>query len=425
MHILQLAHGIPPESVGGVEQHVDGLSRALALCGHQVHIYARTTAHGHAQGDLLPTLAGNPAITRAVFRWEGVRDLASMYDCIPMAATLGRFLDAQRDLGIRFDVAHVHHLTGMSTDSLAVLQRAEVPTVLTLHDYWSMCPRGQMWHRREEVCEQVEPQRCGECLAQTFPGWLKPETGAPAAAALHDRARAVLAQATKLVIPSARALAPFLKLGVPRERITVVENGVDTEALRMLPLPACGPGPLRLGYLGTVMPSKGLHVLLEAVLRQPRGSVELHIHGNVVPYHGDDSYGPRCFGRLTPGCGVHYHGPYATGELPAILGTIDVVCAPALWQEAFGLTVREASAAGRPVLASRIGGLQDAVIDGQEGRVLAPGDVDAWALAIGEFANDRAAVRTMAARSRPRARGFSAMADDLIQVYGAARTAGP
>ena len=77
------------------------------------------------------------------------------------------------------------------------------------------------------------------------------------------------------------------------------------------------------------------------------------------------------------------------------------------------------------MLASRIGGLQDAVIDGQEGRVLAPGDVDAWALAIGEFANDRAAVRTMAARSRPRARGFSAMADDLIQVYGAARTAGP
>jgi glycosyltransferase involved in cell wall biosynthesis len=94
-----------------------------------------------------------------------------------------------------------------------------------------------------------------------------------------------------------------------------------------------------------------------------------------------------------------------------------VVCAPALWQEAFGLTVREALSAARPVVVSRIGGLQDAVTDGQEGLVLPPGDVAAWAMAIRSLAADRSLVRRMAAAARPRARGFSAMADELTKVY--------
>ena len=120
-------------------------------------------------------------------------------------------------------------------------------------------------------------------------------------------------------------------MGIDPASISVVENGVDTEALDSLPLPSFGPGPLRLGYLGTVMPSKGLHVLLDAVLQQPEGSVELHIYGNAVSYHGDDTYLTRCFQRLIPKARVHYHGPYTTSRLPEILGNLDVVCAPALW----------------------------------------------------------------------------------------------
>lgn len=424
MHILQLAHGLPPDSVGGVEQHVDGLARALAADGHRVHVYARSSLPGRPQGEAQPTLDGNPSITRVAFRWEGVRDLASMYECEPMARSLDAFLVDQRHRGYAFDVAHVHHLTGMSTSSLRVLRSHGIPVVLTLHDYWLMCPRGQMWHRREEVCERVEPQRCGECLAATFPHWISAANGAIESAALHARAKEILATATRLVIPSARAIPPFAELGVAADRIAVVENGVDTEALGVLPAPSCGPGPLRLGYLGTVMPSKGLHVLLDAVLKLPRGTVELHIHGNAVPYHGNETYHTRCFFKLQPGSGVHYHGPYATTELPSILAGLDVVCAPALWQEAFGLTVREALAAGRPVLVSRIGGLQDAVADGEQGLVLPPGDVAAWAAAISALAGDRGRVRRMSQRARPRARGFSAMAQDLLAVYRSAAAAG-
>ena len=421
MRILQITHGFPPESVGGVEQHVDGLSTALAAAGHDVHVYARTSASDLPQGSFRLERSGNPTVTRVAYRWEGVDSLAAMYRCTPMADSLRKFLAAERESGRGFDVAHVHHLTGMSTDSLDALREAGIASVLTLHDYWLMCPRGQMWHRREEVCEQVEPNRCGECLSLTFPHWLPRDTAAQQARELHEMAKRTIAGADRLVIPSARAIPPFAALGVDPARITVVENGVDTEVLENLPLPSCGPGPLRIGYLGTVMPSKGLHVLLDAVLRQNTGAVELHIYGNSVPYHGDETYLTRCFFKLQPQARVHYHGPYTTSRLPEILADLDVVCAPALWHEAFGLTVREALAAGRPILVSRVGGLQDAVTDGVEGRVLPPGDVGAWTDAIRRMADDRGAVRAMSSRTRSRARGFAAMARELVTVYGEAK----
>lgn len=421
MRVLLLCHGMPPDSLGGVEQHVSGLAAALAEKGHEVHVFARATLAGVPQGEWRPQRTDNPRITRVAYRWEGLDSLEATYTCPPMDAALRRFLAEQHAAGTGFDVAHVHHLTGMSTRSLDVLAAAAIPTVMTLHDYWLFCPRGQMFHRREEVCETAEPARCAECLQATFPHWLHTGNRDATVQQLHAAARAALALPQRLVVPSARAIPPFVALGVPADRFTVVENGVDTAALAGLELPPAGPGPLRLGYLGTLMPSKGLHVLLQALQALPPGTATLRIHGNVVPYHGDEGYLVRCFQNLRVRPGIEFHGPYDLADLPALLGAIDVLAAPALWHEAFGLTVREALAAARPVLVSRIGGLQDAVEDGIQGFVLPPGDVGAWSAAIARLAQDRSLVQRMSASARRRARGFQPMADDLLAVYADAR----
>lgn len=419
MRILLVSHGLPPDSVGGVEQHVSGLATALVEAGHQVEIFARANAPEQAEGSVSPTGndADNPRIWRVAYRWEKCDSLDAMYTCEPMADAMAAFLAARKAHGVSYDVAHVHHLTGMSVDSLAKLREAAVPTVMTLHDYWLFCPRGQMYHHRGEVCETASVERCTDCLTKTFPWWLKDDREQKVSD-VHARARTVLAMPDRLIVPSARAIPPFTSLGVPKERFAVVENGVDTERLEALAPPSCGPGPLRLGYFGTLMPSKGLDVLIQAVLKLPKGLVELHIHGNAVPYHGDDSYLTKCFQQLQPGSGVTYHGPYSLHDLPGRIATIDVLAAPALWHEAFGLTVREALAAARPVLVSRIGGLQDAVEDRIQGRILEPGDVDGWAEAIRELADDRRLLQRYVAATRGRARGFAAMAADLSNIYG-------
>ena len=421
MRILLVSHGLPPDSVGGVEQHVNGLAGALVAAGHDVEIFARENGPERDQGQFVATSAAgaNPTVFRVAYRWQGCDSLAAMYTSAPMAEAMASFLAARKADGITYDVAHVHHLTGMSVDSLAKLREFGLPTVMTLHDYWLFCPRGQMFHHRGEACESAPIERCTECLSKTFPWWLK-ENGQEKVVSVQEQARAILAIPDRLIVPSARAIPAFVSLGVPAERFTTVENGVDTERLEALPKPTGGPGPLRLGYFGTLMPSKGLEVLIAAVQKLPQGMVELHIHGNSVPYHGDESYLTKCFMQLQPGSGVTYHGPYSLDEMPGRIATIDVLAAPALWHEAFGLTVREALAAARPVLVSRVGGLQDAVADGVQGRVLPPGDVNAWAAAIRELAEDRALLQRYISKTRGRARGFAAMANDLSIIYAEA-----
>ncbi len=419
MRILLITHGLPPESVGGVEQHVDGLARALTAAGHEVHVYAKTGRPGPEQGTALAEPAADTPyrVTRFVYRYEGLDGLRSLYAVPALDDALRTFLAHNP-----FDVAHVHHLTGVSTGALGVLRDAGIPTALTLHDYWLLCPRGQMWNRDGKVTEEITPGGCAACLRPTFGKWIPAgDEGNAVLADLHQLARETLAIPDALVAPSARAVPPFLPFGVEPERVRIVENGVDTAALRALPLPdlAAADRPLRIGYLGTLIPSKGLDILVRAFQALPQGRAELRIHGNVVPYHGDQGFLTRALQALTPEDRVSYFGPYRTGDLPRILGDIDILVAPALWHEAFGLTVREALAAGRPTIVSRVGGLQDALTDGVHGRIVAPGDVEALAAALAEMTGDREALRAMARACRADApvRGFAEMASDLEDLY--------
>lgn len=420
MRILLITHGLPPESVGGVEQHVDGLARALVEDGHDVHVLAKTGRSGAPQGTTFDEPAGTNdlpyPVTRIVYRYEGLESLRSLYRVTRMDEAVGEFL-GRHD----FDVAHIHHLTGLSTGLIEVLCDRGLPAVMTLHDYWMLCPRGQMWHREGRVVDEADPATCAECLHPTFGGWVPSgEDGQAIVRERLDDALSLLAACSALVVPSGRAKPPFVALGVPEDRIRVVENAVDTRALEILPTRPANPDqPLQVAYLGTLIPSKGLDVLVDAVTAQPKGTVELRIHGNAVPYHGDESFLTRVFSKLGPDDSVHYHGPYRTEELPELLAGVDLVCAPALWKEAYGLTPREALAAGRPVLVSAIGGLQDTVADGTAGRVLPPGDSEAWAKTIRHLAEDRSLVASMAraARKQHQPRPFAEMAGELLRLY--------
>ncbi len=418
LRILLVSHGCPPESVGGVEQHVDGLARALIAAGHEVQVFSKTGRTGPSQGELIEDQGSPYPVTRVVYRYEGLDSLHSLYANEVTELALRHWLNDQH-----FDIAHVHHMTGLSTGILDIFAEMGLPCVMTLHDYWTICPRGQMWHRDGSTCTEVAPERCADCLRPAFGGWVPTgEEGAAITAKVHSHALNILSKPTRLIVPSARVTAPFEALGIPAERFHVVSNGVDTKALEGLPLADYdGSRPLRIGFMGTLIPSKGLDVLLRAFTQLPLGAACLRIHGNAVPYHGDESYLTRCFSLLDPDHDATYFGPYQTKDLPAILSEIDVLVAPALWHEAFGLTVREAQAAGRPIIVSRVGGLQDALGGESSGKVIEPGDVTALRVALQELIEEPKSLLAFAriSRSKGTARGFHEMAADLISEYQA------
>lgn len=416
IRVLQVTHSYPPIGVGGVEQHVEGLAAALLRAGHAVTIYTRDGGEG-VEGEVRLDTAAAPAMGLVRYRYGDVKAFAGLYRSAALDAAFDTFLREAHSTR-PFDVAHVHHLTGLSVGVLERLRAARIPTVMTLHDYWMLCARGQMWHRRGELCATIEAGRCAECLATPF-GHLLGTDPVASVHAQHTDALHLLGLPDALVVPSARAIPPFAAAGVDPARIAVVENAVDTTALATVPALRRRPRdqPLRVGYLGTLIPSKGLDILVAACQQLPQGAVSLHVHGNVVPYHGDEGFLTRTLSQLRPSDRFTFHGPYRTGDLARILGSLDCLVAPARWAEAYGLTPREALAAGRPVIVSRIGGLQDAVSHGVDGLVVAPGDPTELAAALTRLLIEPELGPALGAAGRRRPRGFGALADDLLTVY--------
>ncbi|TAJ18481.1 MAG: glycosyltransferase [Planctomycetota bacterium] len=434
-----LCQGWPPDQ-GGVESHAQDLARALATRGHRVHVLALD------YGDVAPfTVAKSEqdgvSIRRFAYRYHDQRALADLAVNARAEDAIAAWL-AETPC----DVVHVHHLTGWGLRALRAIVDLGQPLAMTLHDYWPLCPRGQMlrWSSelaRAPICERPEPAACGACIAATWPhlmpsreGELRDPLGraldksaAGDAAAAEARTRfalEMLALPQRLFAPSAAARAVYAAAGVPAQRIRVVENGVEVGALaadvqRERAARARGDGLVHLGVLGSALPSKGVLELAEAFVEAAVPSLVLDVHGALPAYHGD----ARCIDALKALAAreprIRLHGPYARGELARILAGLDGVAAPSRWQEVFGLTVREARAAGLPVLVSDRGDLARVADEGRAGIVVPADDRAAWVAALRTFAGDAAARARWAAHASA-LRDVDSMMRELEREYVAA-----
>jgi glycosyltransferase involved in cell wall biosynthesis len=170
--------------------------------------------------------------------------------------------------------------------------------------------------------------------------------------------------------------------------------------------------PLRLAFLGTVHPNKGLATVLRAVLgltREERARVHVLVHAS----GGDEPY--RAWMREVPE--VAFLGGYTLERLRSLWREYDVGLFPNAGLDNSPLVVLEHLNAGKPVLASDLGGVRDLVRHGRNGWLAAASDAGAWRDALrqllsGEWALPAAAEVVAASPLR----GFDAFAHD-VEVY--------
>lgn len=188
-------------------------------------------------------------------------------------------------------------------------------------------------------------------------------------------------------------------------------------------------GPLRLLYVGRLVPEKGGPVLLDAIERLSAAgvAVDLRIVGS-GPLAQDLA---AQVARAGLGDVVQLVGPKGQDELPDLYAWADVFVLPS-FQEGLPVVLMEALASGVPVVTTRIAGIPELVVDGQMGRVVAPGRVDELADAISELAADPVARARMGARGRaavvaeftPQA-AAAAMIDDILAPSARASSDAP
>ncbi|MBI4881615.1 MAG: glycosyltransferase family 4 protein [Planctomycetes bacterium] len=409
MRILLVTAAFLPESIGGVELHVRGIAREL-LREHQVLIFCRGADPKRPEFDLERYQVDGIDVARLNYLFGDCTSFERIYLNPAIRARFEQVLAEFQP-----DVVHVHHLTCLSTDLIDAARQHGAGVAMTLHDFWMGCPRGQRMTPDLQLCQDIVPERCAACLARMWGGWFGRGRDLEQLAAYHEWVHGLLLRVDRLITPSASSREVFSRYGIPRERITVVENGLDHAPFQAI---ARAPADVfRFGFIGSVLPTKGVHVLIDAFARLGRAGARLDIHGEILPWHEVSDYGARLQAQAAPlGERVRFHGRYAQEDLPRILGALDALVVPSLWYEAFCLTLREGFLAGVPVLVSNLGAMAEGVEDGVTALLFEPGNPAALAAQMARIMDD-AGLRARLAASRKCVRTIAENAAELLAIY--------
>ncbi len=205
-------------------------------------------------------------------------------------------------------------------------------------------------------------------------------------------------------------------------RYRIIPNGVDLLDVDLdgsAARGAAGPGrPLRIVFVGQAVERKGLPVLLRAfeALRD-HVPAELTLVGAAPEEVANLMLDDR---------DVRVLGKVSEADKLVELRRADVLCAPSLHGESFGMVLTEAFAAGTPVVASDIPGYRDVVRDGTDGLLVPRADPVAVAAALRTLAFDEPRRRAMAAAARERAERYAwpRVAAEVLEAYEQASSIG-
>ncbi len=423
MKIVHVISGYLPQDTAGTQMQLRDLCHAQRHRGHEVHIFTRRGGSEHDELEITQDEWEGVPITRLTYNFLDCDRFELLYTHPLIDQRFRDFLES-----VKPDLVHVHHLTCLSTSMVECAKNLGLPVVMWLSDYWLVCPRGQRLHPEDlSICETLDRAgRCLPCLQKLWPHLLPagPLSGTvedPSLAQLvaweaHVQRMIGLCNAT--LTPSAFHRDRFLETGVEPSTCHVVTYGLPRDELLAAPR---GRRPVRhIGFIGTVIPSKGIHVLIEAFNILGRRELTLDVHGEVVPFHEKTDYLDELKAAIEPGLQVRFHGRYEQRDLPRIFESFDLLVIPSLWWESFCLTAREGALAGLPVIVFNLAGLAEAV---DEGLALGcePDDARQLAEVIARVCDDDD-LRDAMSRKAHLVRAVADCADQIEQIYRAVLT---
>ena len=229
------------------------------------------------------------------------------------------------------------------------------------------------------------------------------------------------------VIGASRENARLARWGyfLPRRKVVASVNGVDVD--RFAPDPVSGRGlRRRLGisddipvllHCGRLEPEKGGDIAIRAFAQLRTGHPSLRL---IIA--GDGSQREELLTLATHlriSDGVHFVGHVPNNELPAFYNACTVFLYPTLAVESFGIAVAEAMACGRPVVASRRGGILTSIDDQATGLLVPAGNSAALARAVGGLLADPSACDRIGKAARVKAEqdlSTVRMVEDVLTV---------
>lgn len=359
MHILKIIHGYPPNYNAGSEVYSQSICNELSKY-HKVSVFTREE---------------NPYTTDFAIRHVNENENLNFYfvnnpqgkDGYRHKALDNNFANLLSQ--IKPDVAHIGHLNHLSTGLVDELNKQKIPVIYTLHDFWLMCPRGQFLTRgignedNFKLCNGQNDRKCAtECYKVYFTGReeFEEEDIKNWSSWIHLRmneTKAIIDKVQLFIAPSMYLKDRFVKeFGVPDEKIIYLDYGFPTHYLTKTAVNSEKP-VFTFGYIGTLIPAKGVNHLIEAFLKI-KEPAKLLIFGRE---NGQSSNALKAIASKTRNT-IEFAGEYINQNLAdSVFSRVDCIVVPSIWGENSPLVIHEAQACQIPVITANYGGMKELI----------------------------------------------------------------
>ena len=407
MKILMVVHQFLPRHQSGAELYTYYLSKELSK-RHQVHLFYGEVDYKKRE--------------YSVQRGE--------YKGIPFTKVINtnmEFIETYQNLHIdkiftnlleefHPDIIHLQHLLNLSVNIISIAKAKGIPVLMTLHEYWLMCPRlGQLLKEDLTICNKIISSDCVKCIENMFIisrsnsvvkliNTLRKTRGVrkltriilpqiwfrgnldTCIKAVEDRTqyiRNILFNVDMFIAPSLFLRDKFIKFGIPEDKIVYSDNGMNMAYYKNIRRKESDR--IRFAFIGSQVAHKGVHVLVKAFNGVADNKAELNIYGDMTM----SSKYSRGLAKAAKNHNIYFKGRFENEQIGEILSNTDVLVVPSIWFENSPLTIHEAFIAGIPVITSNLGGMADLVQHGVNGLLFEVGNADDLRDKVNAIINDR------------------------------------
>lgn len=359
MHILKIIHGYPLNYNAGSEVYSQSICNELSK-KHKVSVFTREE---------------NPYSPDFTIRHENKTDNLNFYFVNNPQGKDG-YRHKQMDDNfselvkqIKPDIAHIGHVNHLSTGLIDELNKLKIPIVYTLHDFWLMCPRGQFLTRsigkvnNFQLCEKQDDKKCAtDCYKVYFSGREENENADIEnwSSWIHQRmieTKAIINKVNLFIAPSQYLRNRFVnEFSVPENKIVYLDYGFPIEYLTQT-TKSKGKTNFTFGYIGTLIPAKGVNDLIEA-FKQIEQPAILKIYGRE---NGQSTKALKLLASSSKNK-IEFAGEYINHNLANdVFSNVDCIVVPSIWGENSPLVIHEAQSCKVPVITADFGGMKEYV----------------------------------------------------------------
>ncbi|MGA1867626.1 MAG: glycosyltransferase [bacterium] len=420
MKLLLVTDGKYPEYVNGVSIYIRYFAEEMVRCGHDIYIFHHIKSGWLNRPKIIHTVENGIVYygldNSPIAFFEAMVNPSKSYRERRTEIIFSSILEE-----INPDLVHFHEFERIPSFCIDLVKYKNIPVFVTLHDYWLICPRLQLFTLSEHICEGPnEGKNCivnclsgnfltrqyrkiimslpegnlhksitklrniykiskGKNLGQSsshsyikknFSG-LKNKKLLESFKKREMYCKNSLTKADIIIAVSNCVKEVFKKQGIEEEKIIVNQLGVKSIDWIIKRVFRFKHYPLRFGFLGHLGPSKGAHLITKAAKTIPPSKAKFFFFGGAA---SETLYDFQKNIKDLTHC--IYKGKYCYNNINSIFDNFDILIIPSLWQETLGMIGLEAQAAGIPLISSDTGGMKDYINDGINGLLFPTGNVE-------------------------------------------------